>query len=215
MATLVSIRWQEGGDFGAAVAAAVLPSLVSLPLLAVPILLLGTAVAFDGMLRVMSVILLVLSLAGLATLAYRKSRTATYQAARRLQSQVLASAAMAMTWNRLRQAYETLGWCRRTTTERRDPESNELLAVDEAVEFPETVLASRDYQNEVLVIIETTSTIVSAPGIAADGEKLASYLGLNGWHVEVSSASPSQVQVRIAKNGSGGDIFGRRGMPDD
>lgn len=214
MATLVSMKWREDGQYGAAVSAAVLPSLVPLPLLAVPMLTLAAAMTLSGAGRTASIVALVLSLVGLSTLAVRKARSPEYRSARAIWNELL-NAPLANSWLRLRPAYDTLGWCRKTTTERKDPETGEVLGTDETVEYPATVLASGDYQDEVLVIIDTTSAIVSAPDIQAYAEKLASYLGFNGWVVEVTPIAPTQVQVRMSRHGSGGDIFGRKGIGRD
>lgn len=211
MATLVSVKWRTDGHYGTAVSAAVLPSLVPLPLLVVPMLALAAAFVFDGAARAASVAVTALSLAGLAAMAIRKSRTPAYRSARATLNELLR-APLGNSWLRLQPAYDTLGWLRRTSTERKDPETGEVVGMDESIEYPATVLASSDYQDEVLIIIETTAAIVSAPDIQADAEKLASYLGLNGWSVEVSPVAPTQVQVRISRHGSGGDIFGRRGV---
>lgn len=211
------IPWVEGRSWPQAVRLALPAELVS-PFLAVPpMLALATAFLCEGWLRVLAVAVLVLTSGGAVALAVRASKGSRYREAKAKQAEAMGSAPMRATHEGWPLACDARRWCRDhaevvseptgKTDENGQPVMREVQHTRR--ERPAMELWSEDPANEVRLVIDTTSALVSFDEATRDASLLASHLGFNGWPVEVHPAARhGAIEISISRHATG-DLYSR------
>jgi hypothetical protein len=218
MDTATWIAWEEGRGWTAVVDAAVRVPTIPPAFWAGPaVVLCGALYAYTqrswGLLAVAAVALVAIGY-GLYRVGRSRRASQEFQDAGRLADRWAASVPMRLVWDNLRRAFVSLVWYRDVKETRQVQEDDgtgglrTVEQVEEHREFPAASLGSRDPANEVRLLVSTTSGIVAASQVVAHGSDLADFVGLNGWHVEVSPHSvPGFIEIRLSRF-AGGDMYG-------
>lgn len=216
------VEWKEGRDWTAAAVGAVRIPPIPPVLWAVPGLLAaftGWAVSEQSLpLVALGVLATLAALGGLSRLWWVRSKRQECVESAALAKRWAASVPMRQAWGKLAGAFDRLGWFDDVEeklpplpTGKTDADGRPVLESRTRTvrHYPQAYLTTQDPEEEVRVLVCTTSGLVTSSQAETRASDLADFLGLNGWAVEVRPApQPGYIEIRLARS-SGRDLYGR------